>query len=218
MASFPNDHDVVAYETRQALEWIQKVRPGGCTPLTQHILEIQQEVASLVPTLTSTGQRVVLVLATDGLPTDSAGYGGPACQQEFVSSLRRLEGLPVWIIIRLCTDEQSVVDFYSELDKQLELSIEVLDDFSNEAAEIQQHNPWLTYGLPIHRMRELGYHDRVFDLLDERPLTTAEMRDFLCLLLGDLDGVPDPSGDWSGFLQHVKRLVENEKETWVSGK
>lgn len=28
-------------------------------------------------------------------------------------------------------------------------------------------NPWLDYALPLHRLRETGYHDRVFDMLDE---------------------------------------------------
>jgi len=39
-----------------------------------------------------------------------------------------------------------------------------------EAAEVTKENPWLNYALPLHRLREFGFHDRVFDILDERPL------------------------------------------------
>jgi hypothetical protein len=208
----------IARESQQALEWIQKTRPGGCTPLTQHILDIQMEVSQQASTLRANGQRIAIILATDGLPTSLDGYGGHQHQQEFVSALRSLEGLPVWIIIRLCTDESSVVEFYNDLDSQLELSIEVLDDFTGEAEEVYKQNPWLTYGLPLQRMRELGFHDRLFDLLDERPLTKSELRDFCCILFGweNMDGVPDAAADFDGFYLDMKRLVGLEKDTWVS--
>lgn len=207
----------VTRETQQALEWINKTRPGGCTPLTQHILDIQLEVSQQATALSASGQRYAIILATDGLPTDSAGYGGKTHQDQFVSALRTLEGLPVWIIIRLCTDENSVVQFYNDLDSQLELSIEVLDDFTGEAEEVYRYNPWLTYGLPLQRMRELGFHDRVFDLLDERALTASELRDFCCILFGwgNMDGVPDAAADFDGFYLDMKRLVGLEGDTWV---
>lgn len=215
VAENPGESDVTR-DAHEALEWIQKTRPAGVTPLTGHILEIQRQVASLAPSLNASGQRVVICICTDGLPSDERGYANEQNKQEFVSSLRGLEGLPVWIIIRLCTDDDDVVEFYNNLDGQLELSIEVLDDFSQEAKEVHQQNKWLNYGLPIHRMRENGYHDRVFDLIDERPLTKSELRDFFFILFGrdKFDGIPDPSLDWHGFYKDIKRLAKNEKETW----
>ena len=47
----------------------------------------------------------------------------------------------------------------------LEFNLEVLDDFLAEAKEVNRYNRWLNYALPMHRCRELGYHDRLFDLL-----------------------------------------------------
>lgn len=59
----------------------------------------------------------------------------------------------VWVVIRLCTDEQPVVDFYNALDSVLELPLEVLDDHLNEAKECHQFNSWLNYALPLHRCK-----------------------------------------------------------------
>ena len=111
-----------------AMEITKKARPGGCTPLTNHILAIHGEVEAMVPALRAHGQKVAIIIATAGLPTDDHGYGGKEHQQQFVQSLRMLEGLPVWVVIRLCTDEEDVVQFYNDLDQVLELSIEVLDE------------------------------------------------------------------------------------------
>ena len=112
------------------------------------------------------------------------------------------------------SDDEDVVTFYNELDDQLELSVDVLDDFEEEAEEINKFNPWLNYALPLHRCREMGYHDRLFDLLDERLFTKEELRDFCALLLGDFDGVPDPEVDWDGFYQALKDALRKTPNQW----
>ena len=93
----------------------------------------------------------------------------------------------------------------------------VLDDFNGEAEEVYEHNDWLNYTIHLHRIRELGFHDRVFDMIDERKLTKGELRNLCVLLFGmeNFDGVPDPAIDWKGFLKDVKMLIEKEKHQWV---
>jgi len=203
-------------EVENATRIMSKARPGGVTPLNAHIRSIHQSVSAMTPQLRAEGKKVAIILATDGLPTDEQGMYNDYVRQQFISSLRMLEGLPVWVVIRLCTDEEDVVSFYNDLDEQLELSLEVLDDFCGEAEEVWEHNPWLNYALPVHRLRELGYHDRLFDLLDERPFTKSELREFCALLFGyeQMDSVPDADGDWSGFLQEIDRLVNAEQSQW----
>eukprot|EP00977_Amphora_coffeiformis_P009970 scaffold2330_cov153-Amphora_coffeaeformis.AAC.2 len=171
--------------------------PGGVTPLIPHLQEVRQNILDMEDQLRAEGAKVVLVLATDGLPTDERGISDRATQQQFVSALRSLEGLPVWIVVRLCTDE-------------------VLDDFIAEAKEIQETNAWLNYGLPLHRMREMGFYSKLFDMLDERKLAKDELRDFFRLLFGTnhMDGVPDPEADWSGFVDSIERLCRKEGKTW----
>ena len=195
---------------------ILNTSPGGVTPLTQHILEIRANILELEPTLRANGTKVSIVLATDGTPTDSQGHATDGIKRQFVDALRSLEGLPVWLVIRLCTDDDTVVDFWNGLDNQLELSLEVLDDFAAEAQEVHEHNKWLNYGLPIHRIREKGFHHRLFDLLDERRLSIDELREFFRILFGDgqMDGLPDPQEDWKEFYDGVTRLVMAESKQW----
>jgi hypothetical protein len=195
---------------------ILNASPNGVTPLTEHIQEIRSNIIALEPELRHNGTKVVIVIATDGTPTDSQGYSSHSAQRIFVESLKALEGLPVWIVVRLCTDDDSVVDYWNDLDAQLELSLEVLDDFVSEAQEIHEHNKWLNYGLPIHRMREMGFYHRLFDLLDERKLSKDELRDFFRILFGNgkMDGVPDPQADWHDFCSSIGKMVESESKQW----
>jgi hypothetical protein len=172
----------------------------------------------MAPALRAVGRRIAVIIATDGLPTDERGYGGEGYQQEFVEALRLLEGLPVWVVIRLCTDDDDVVAFYNKLDDYLELSIDVLDDFTAEAREVYNENPWLTYSLQLHRLRELGYHDRLFDLIDNRKLSSSEVRDYCSLVFGPdaFDGVPDPTVDWKSFSKVLTRVLNSNQDRFYN--
>lgn len=210
------DPNLIEQDLQLAKRVMMKSSPSGVTPLAQHVRDISQLVATMADDLNSQGKKIVVVLATDGLPTNDRGVGGSQERNDFTDSLKAMEGLPVWIVIRLCTDEDDVVEFYNNLDAQLELSIEVLDDFTGEAEEVYEQNPWLNYSLPLHRMREMGISHRLFDLLDERPFTKSELREFCYLLFGQgaFDGVPEPELDFNGFLTALRGIVRDEKEQW----
>jgi hypothetical protein len=208
--------EYIAEDLNIALSTMKQATPSGVTPLAEHIREIRENMLDMQARLMENGQKVVIVLATDGLPSDSFGVSSQATQTEFQRALRSLEGLPVWIVVRLCTDEKDVVEFYNSLDSQLELSLEVLDDFAGEAEEVYEHNKWLNYALPLHRIREMGFSHKLFDLLDERRLTKDELRDFAYLLFGAerFDGIPDPQVDFRGFCNHLGAIVSNEQKQW----
>jgi len=202
-------------EIRKARNIIMGCQPNGTTPLARHLWDIHHMLQQMAPKLRREGKRAVLVVATDGLPTDEDGYVGKDVDEEFMQALRSLEGLPIWLVVRLCTDEERVRKFYNELDNTLDLPLEVLDDYMGEASEVHKHNKWLNYALPMHRCRELGYHHRVIDFLDERPLTKGEVRSFCALLFGAVvEDIPDPNTDWKEFLQYIQDRLKLEEEQW----
>lgn len=211
---------VIQRDLEVAKQTMMRDSPAGVTPLARHVREIRDLVITMQDDLNNQGNKVAIILATDGLPTNEYGVGGMSERNDFTQALQSLQGLPVWVVIRLCTDEDDVVDFYNSLDNQLELSIEVLDDLTGEANEVNHYNPWLNYSLPIHRMREMGNHHRLFDLLDERRFTKSELRDFCFLLFGagQFDGVEDPEVDFDAFLRQLEIIVLKEKKTMEPGK
>ncbi len=200
-------------DVEKALRIIQNVGPSGVTPLADHIVEIRKEVSAMKDNLSRSGKRVTIILATDGIPTDNYGYEQKG---EFISALRSLEGLPLWVVIRLCTDDDDVVQFYNSLDDNLELSLEVLDDFASEAHEVNEHNPWLNYTLALHRCREMGFYHRVFDMIDEKALSKSELREYVRLIFGEtnIDGLPDPEFEWSEFCKKVNELSKKEPKQY----
>lgn len=195
---------------------MQRAEPFGATPLARKIRGTKDEIQRMSVELQQKGQRVALIIATDGLPTNDQGYGGRSANEELQQALTSLQGLPVWLIIRLCTNEDQVVSFYNDLDSQLELSMDVLDDWKSEAIEVCSRNRWINYGLPLHRLREMGSANRVLDILDERKLTKDEIRDYCALILGETltDGLPDPQVEWRNFRTSVARYVAMEESVF----
>jgi len=92
----------LSVEVDEALNIMLETDPSGRTPLRNHIHTIRDTVEAMANNLKEEGKKVVVVLATDGIPTDST-------RTEFVQSLRSLESLPIWLVIRLSTNEEHVI-------------------------------------------------------------------------------------------------------------
>lgn len=143
-----------------------KDSPSGGTPLCRHISEIVRQIQGMEGMLRENGHKAVLVIATDGESSDG----------DIAAAMRPLQTLPVWVVVRLCTDDEKIVNYWNGIDSELEVEMDVLDDFSSEAEEVTKLNSWLTYGEPLHRMREFGVAVKEFDLLDEARLTKEQLR------------------------------------------
>merc|ERR1719248_417387 len=179
-------------------------------PAEPQLAALQEFLRGQRAELQRSGQRIVLVIATDGLPTSPyCGRTTSGDKQEFVQALRALSLLDVHIVLRLCTDDDSVASFYGDVDKEVELSLEVLDDLTAEARELRgAGNSFLTYSPLIHRIRESGTFCKVFDILDERALTQGEIYLLAQLLLRTSPSDPMLPREPKEFCAEVERRVQ----------
>ena len=81
--------------------------------------------------------------------------------------------------------------------------------------QVYLHNPWLTYGIGIHRMREAGLGTDILDMLDEKPFSLIEIKAFCVEFFGkDVLSLRNPSVDVDGFFEDLQDIVDKEKLVW----
>mmetsp|Transcript_119078 Transcript_119078/g.297102 ORF Transcript_119078/g.297102 Transcript_119078/m.297102 type:complete len:345 (-) Transcript_119078:80-1114(-) len=189
-----------ASAVREQVEGVRRMldqtQPGGVTPTADRLSELHRRISHERMDLAARGQRVVLVVVTDGLPT-KATSNRPTQEDKrvLVEALRKMTlQLPVFVVLRLVTDEDDVVEFYNNVDQEIELDLEVLDDIKSEAKEIASHgNAWLVYSPLLHHLREGGTFIKLFDLLDERSLAPYEISLMCQWLLREPEAAPFPA-------------------------
>jgi hypothetical protein len=165
-------HSPMEYTGIEALKVAFENKACGKTPLCHHIQEVVKKIRPIEAQLRAAQQKVAIIIATDGLSSDG----------DLVQALKPLQQLPVWLVVRLCTDDDQVLDFWNNIDSQLELDMDVLDDLIGEAKEVNTANPWLTYGEPLHKLREFGIPIKELDLIDEDKLSREQVQ-FVCASL-----------------------------------
>jgi len=186
-------------------------------PLANQIRSVHRGISKEASRLSSQGKHITFVMCTQGVPTDAQGKTGPGVLKEFEQELLTLSKLPVKIVFRLCTDDTKVMDIYNAFDSKFDFC-DVLDDYWGESMEVYLHNPWLAYGIGIHRLREAGLAWGLMDALDERPLLIDEIHQFCKMLFlgenrhGEMD-LPHPR-DWMNFMQRLTQLVKKENQIW----
>lgn len=191
--------------------------PTGGTPLCARIREVVEAIRYQEASLRAAGKRALVVIASDGEPSDGI----------VEHALWPLKTLPACVVVRLCTETEVVVNFWNKVDADVEVEMDVLDDLVSEAAEIRAVNPYVTYGLALHRLREFGCVHKLFDLLDERSLAPSELLDLVRLFYGDCD-LPHPEVDLKQFMTALAAVQSNDpnanvwdpikrsKTTWIN--
>jgi len=177
--------------------------PRGTTPLTTRLQQLQRRLANEV----KDGRRVMLSIVTDGMPTSpNNGTTSHSDRTAFVNELRSFtSNFNAFVVIRLATDDEDTVDYYNRIDEELELPLDILDDLKGEAEEVHGcGNGWFAYTPLVHRIREGGTLEKLFDLLDERAFTMPEIAKFMELLFR---GPNDPP-----FPRNPKELLQRGKE------
>eukprot|EP00928_Gymnodinium_smaydae_P059290 TRINITY_DN42582_c0_g1_i1.p1 TRINITY_DN42582_c0_g1~~TRINITY_DN42582_c0_g1_i1.p1 ORF type:complete len:394 (+),score=56.77 TRINITY_DN42582_c0_g1_i1:52-1233(+) len=155
--------------------------PRGVTPIALRLAQLRHRLRKQV----TPGKRILLSIMTDGLPTSpTCGKARDEDKTQFVSELRTLtQEFNLFVVIRLATDESDVVEYYNQIDEEMELPLDILDDLQGEAEEVFKcGNGWFAYTPMLHRIREGGVFDNIFDLLDERALKIPEIARLMELL------------------------------------
>jgi len=97
-----NDPDNVGFNM---LMTVFDEQPRGGTPLCRHLREIVESIRSMEGQLRQTRQRACVVICTDGVSSDG----------DLISAMKPLERLPVWIVIKLCTDDDAIVEYWNNI-------------------------------------------------------------------------------------------------------
>jgi Mg-chelatase subunit ChlD len=98
-----------------AVKQVMDSEPCGMTPLCAAVRDATRAIAAEAPRLRARGERAVLIIASDGAASDG----------DLAAAMRPLAALPVWVVVRLCTDDRAVVDYWNGVDGELELDLEV---------------------------------------------------------------------------------------------
>jgi hypothetical protein len=187
----------------QAINGVLKSLPDAGTPLCAALRSVVSDIQKIAPELDENGKTVSVIIASDGEAND----GNEADVRE---ALAPLSDLPCDVVIRLCTDDESVVSYWNDIEANPELELDVLDDIGGEGVEVRSHNPWLGYGEALQRVREFGGAPQVLDILDERPLTIAEAAEVVQFILGEkaTESFPEyPEVEKDAYLQAAQTEI-----------
>ena len=187
-------------DNHEGLDFANEVfdeQPAGQTPLCHHVRCVVEAIEALAPTLRAQGKKAAVIIATDGESSDG----------NITEALRPLHTLPVWVVLRLCTNDAKIVEYWNNIDKELELEMDVIDDLVEDAEQVHKVNPWLIYGDELHRLREFGASFKELDLIDESSLGSEQMCALLNVLLDAK--FPHPDVDYKEFRKQVQLKVQS---------
>lgn len=172
------------------------VEPTGLSPICKQIRGVTKKLKNMEETLRSLNKIALLIIMTDGESSDGS----------IVDVLKPLEGLPLQIIIHISTDDRTVTDYWHQVNAQLDLDIYVLDDLEAEAGTVGESNSWLTYGEPLHRLRQFGVMIPAIDVLGYRQLSKIEITQVAQILLYNSECAPEKG--WTDFLSAISGNTE----------
>lgn len=222
-------------EVERLKDLLRASRPNGATcPLNVHMKELLPSISAVAPKLVRQGRRVFLCICTDRIPTDSVGTENPQVIQDFLSTLGKLLEWPVQVVFRLSTKDERVTQFYMNLIAKSrpeqpdhvfpnlgfdETStdtgdvsnvcehLQVLDDYVSECERVQERNPWLNYGYPLHLCREEGICFKSIEALSQRRLRRNEALQVVGCLFDQ--NISDNISSNETQLHAVRRRIED---------
>ncbi len=135
-------------------------RPEGSTPLSKTIQKVIREN----PPQLLDNRNLLIIIATDGEPTDDSGYPNIP---EFRETLANRPSY-VYTSIVACTNDRLSIGYLNGLDRELP-RLDVVDNYANESAEVNNlkgHSISFTHGDYVTKSI-VGSISPDLDLLDE---------------------------------------------------
>jgi hypothetical protein len=152
------------------------------------LLQLQELGVSTVIRLSTDEERVVQFYRTLDIGASSSSSSGSGTGAAHVHYQTRDGFTRVASIQPRATPESSRATPSSSTTttatEQGRRPLPVLDDYVRECKDIQKHNPWLNYGLPLHLCREQGISTPVLEAMNRRPLQPMEVCQLIQLLFG----------------------------------
>ena len=168
---FLNRDPVFSVNSVANIDNILRGKPYGRTPLTERCNNIFSQ-------FNNSEKPVLLVIATDGMPTDKHGHINI---NEFSSCITNRNCDNIYISFLACSDSDSDVAYLNKLDKKVK-NVDTLDDYLSERKEvIAVQGKEFSYSLGDHTSRLLlGPLCPELDSLDE---TKIKKRKKQCIIL-----------------------------------
>ena len=188
-------------------------KPQGLTPICMQLCAIVEQLKRLESILKYSDKVILLIIMTDGESTDG----------DIIDILKPLEGIPIQIIIRVCTAEREISEYWHNINAQLDIEIHVLHDIFAEAMEVYENNPWITYAEPLQKAREFGLMVPEIEKLGKRQLSKSEIKSVIDILLATADSeksgniyvdLPDIEIDWLEYVEAVYGAFRDVKDVY----
>ncbi|VVU95516.1 hypothetical protein CPAV1605_1267 [seawater metagenome] len=135
--------------------------PFGRTPLTEKFNQVIRKYTPL-------SKQVLVVIATDGIPTNKYGYPDI---KEFRDALIEKNHSKFYVSFLACSDQKEDIGYLNKLDKKVP-NVDTIDDYISELREVrkkQGRNFSYTIGDHVVRLL-LGPICKEMDQLDEKKL------------------------------------------------
>ena len=150
------------YENVRDINYVNSIleeKPYGLTPLNSSLIQIFDKYQNSV-------KPVLVVIATDGIPTNIAGYEDIGT---FKKTLKNKNHSNFFISFLACSDNDNDVGYLNKLDKEIP-NIDTLDDYHSELKEVKKaQGKKFNYTFGDHVMRLLlGPLYPELDKLDEK--------------------------------------------------
>lgn len=182
-------------------------------PITSNIKEIFVHLNGMRETLEHSKKHVSVTISIDkivSLPREESPEEREMDSlQTFIDAVKKLESLPIQIVINLNETMES-------LSKRISLELEttrVVHKYLTEAEKVYKHQKWLNYTIPLHKCRKMGCSNTILNTLPSQKLTLDELKSFCQLICND-ESFPDPTDEWSDFIQALELALSFENDQW----